>query len=148
MSWREREALRQGMDEVLRRSRGVTLIELRFTDFELPEDVIKQRNEVLQAELSSRIKRLEGNAAAQLIYMREETRAKVQQELISSIADNLNRVDQSNFADSMLLTLSSILSQGLNDPTTLAYLAQETFETLDSLRKYLDPKDNNSSRGD
>lgn len=142
LSWQEREKLRQSMDEFLRKSRGITLTNLRIVDFELPPEVNEQRLRVLDAEMQSRVRRIEGNAAAEQTRISGEMHAQAQQELISLIAEGLNKIDPSNFADSVLLSLSSILSQSLEDPTTSAVTARDTLAVLEQLREFLNRKEN------
>jgi regulator of protease activity HflC (stomatin/prohibitin superfamily) len=141
LSWQERERLRQGMDNFLRSVRGITLTDLRIVDFELPPEVNQQRLQVLDAETKSRVKRMEGNAAAEQTRVSGEMHAQAQQELIGMIADGLNKIDPANFADSVLLSLSSILSQSLEDPMTSAVTARDTLAVLEQLRDFLNKKE-------
>ncbi len=140
LSWQELEKLRQSMDEFLRKNRGITLTDLRIVDFELPPEVNEQRLRVLEAEMTSRVKRIKGNSVAEHIIVREEARTRAQQDLIASFADSLASVDPVNFVDSVLLSFSSILSQSMDDPSSSAYMARDTFDTLEQLREFLSQK--------
>jgi hypothetical protein len=103
--------------------------------------VNEQRLQVLAAEMKSRVKRMEGNAVAEQTRVSGEINARAQQELIGLIADGLNNIDPANFADSVLLSLSSILSQSLEDPMTSAATAKGTLEVLEQLRNFLNQED-------
>jgi hypothetical protein len=140
LSGPERDRLRQEFDTLLRRTSGVTLTDLRIVDFDIPQEIYDQRHKILEAERSGHIKRIEGRTAANNILIREEVRARGQQELIESFADNLEQIDLDNFADSVLLSLSGILSQSMDDPMLSANMAKDTFETLKQLREFLDRK--------
>jgi regulator of protease activity HflC (stomatin/prohibitin superfamily) len=137
LSWQEREQLRLSMDAMLRNGRGITLTELRIVDVELPPEVYEQRLRVLEAERQSRVRRVEGTAAAEYTRLSGEMKARAQQMLIDQIADSLARIDPANFADSVLLSLSNILSQSLADPDITAYTTRDSLEALKNLRDFL-----------
>jgi regulator of protease activity HflC (stomatin/prohibitin superfamily) len=142
LSGQEREKLRRELDAILRNTTGVMLTDLRIVDFELPAEVNEQRLRVLEAEMKSRVRRIEGNAAAKQTLTNGEMHAQAQQELIGMVADGLKKIDPSNFADSVLLSLSNILSQSLDDPSTAAYTARDTLAVMDQLREFLNQKEN------
>jgi regulator of protease activity HflC (stomatin/prohibitin superfamily) len=145
LSWQEREKLRQGMDKTLRTTRGVTLTDLRIVDFELPKEVNEQRLKMLEVERKCNIARIEGRSAAKSFIHREEARIRGQQDLIASFADKLGGVSPENFSDSVLLSLSSFLSQSMEDPILLAYMANNTLETLKQLNEFLSQSDGDSA---
>jgi regulator of protease activity HflC (stomatin/prohibitin superfamily) len=152
LSGQERDRLRQEFDVFLREKSGVTLTSLRIVDFDVPPEVYEQRLLMLEAERSSHIKRIDGHAAAENILTREEARSRGQRELIMNFADSLDGIDQINFTDSVLLSLSGILSQSMDDPMLSANMAKDTFETLKQLREFLgqneQPNNNNEQAHD
>lgn len=138
LSWQEREKLRVSMDENLKKNRGVTLTDLRIFDVEIPAEVHEQRFQVLKAETDSRVKRIIGRATADQTRINAEKNAQAQRELIDQIAEDLKRIAPANFADSVLLSLSSILSQSSGDPLTTSYTAIDTLSALEQLREFLE----------
>lgn len=151
LSEREREIILNDLNNSLRDTTGVIITDLRITDFELPPEVYEQRLKMLETESISRIKCIEGDTAAEQILIREKGRTQAQRDLIASLADSLAKVGEDSFADAVLLSLSNVLSQGLEDPMGSAYFAKDTFDTLDHLRDFLKRKEqqqgNNLSEG-
>ena len=144
LSGQERERIRRKLDSDLKKSTGVTLTDLRIVDFDIPPVVHEKRLQFLKADLEGRIKRMESHSEAEQIRIREKARTRAQQELIRSVAnnlDNLGKDELDNYAEAVLLSLSDILSQGLEDPTLSTFLAGETFDTLEQLRGYLSGKE-------
>jgi len=154
LSGHERERICEELDSNLRKNSGVTLTDLRIVDFDVPPVVHEQRFQFLRAELAGRIKRMESYSAAEQIRIREKARTRAQQELIKSVSDSLESLGSDgleNYTDAVLLTLSNVLSQGMEDPTLSTFLASETFDTLEQLREYLsheeEPDDDNLAKG-
>ena len=146
LSGQERERLRIEFDTSLRDRFGVTLTGLRIVEFDIPQEVYEQRLLLLDAERTSHIKRIEGHSIAENILTREKARTQGQQDLITSFADNMEGIDPAVFADSVLLSLSGILSQSKDDPMVSANMAKDTFETLKQLRDFLNRKEQTNDK--
>jgi hypothetical protein len=100
--------------------------------------VIAQQEEYWKAEKEGIATIIDGQAKAYNIRTREKARADAQRDIILAIADGLEKNENKQFAEPLLLSLSGILDESLKDPLTRAYLAKETLETLEMLQKILD----------
>ncbi|MBN1453460.1 MAG: hypothetical protein JW963_20765 [Anaerolineales bacterium] len=141
LSKQEREKIRANLDESLRSTTGVTLKDLRIIDFNIPPEINKQRQKMLEVESLCRLKRIKGDAEAKQILIREKARIQSQQNLIANIAASLIEVDSANFADAVLLSLSNVFSHNVEDTITSTYFAKDTFDILDQLREFLSQKE-------
>ena len=152
LSEEERERIRANLDESLRNTTGVTLTDLRIIDFNIPSEINKQRQKMLEVESMCRLKREKGNAEAKQIIIREKARIRAQENLIAHIAASLSEVDSANFADAVLLSLSNIFSHNAEDTMSSTFFAKDTFDILDQLREFLsqekNDKDDTSNKSD
>ncbi|MBI1792678.1 MAG: hypothetical protein HYR70_00620 [Chloroflexi bacterium] len=119
----------------LTRDAGVRILSLQITDIETSPYVNRQRLDVWEAEKDSLVTRIRGESQAFEIRTNEAVLAKAQRDLIVAIAKSLGKVDSSHFPEPLLLSVSSILDQGLKDPLVQTYMAKGT---LDSLKKLQD----------
>jgi regulator of protease activity HflC (stomatin/prohibitin superfamily) len=117
---------------------GVYVTDLQITKMEIPEEVKKQHKDNWEAERQSIVTITDGKAKAFSIRSRERARADAQKDLILAIADGLEKNKSENFVEPLLLSLSGVLDESLQDPLTKAYLAKETLDTLEKLQKMLD----------
>ena len=117
---------------------GVYVTDLQITKMEIPEEVKKQHKDNWEAERQSIATITDGKAKAFSIRSRERARADAQKDLILAIADGLEKNKSKNFVEPLLLSLSGVLDESLQDPLTKAYLAKETLDTLEKLQKMLD----------
>ncbi len=135
------ETIRKELDMELQADYGVTLSHLYITDFSIPQEVNEQYRRLFEVEKQNQIKRSEGIANVDKIWIREEKRAQAQMDLISEIADSFKNIEDQNFTDSVLLSLSSILDQSLEDTAIPSILAKDNLATLQQLRDFLNNKD-------
>lgn len=119
---------------------GVFVTDFQIVKVDIPEEIRKLQEEFWKTERESIIKLAEGRAKALQIRSQEQVRAEAQRDLILAIADGLERKEDRQFLEPVLLSLSSILDESLNDPLLRAYLARETLETLEKLQLLLDKK--------
>jgi regulator of protease activity HflC (stomatin/prohibitin superfamily) len=131
------QMLMDSLNRGLKKDVGVQLISMQITDIRIPPDVNRQRLDVWGAEKDSRITRIHGEAQAYEIRVREKARAQAQYDMIVSIAQGLKSVNSKDLPESLLLSLSGFLNQSLDDTYIRSYLANETLETLEKLRKVL-----------
>ena len=135
------ETIRKELDTELQANYGVTLSDLYITNFSIPQEVNEQYRRLFEVEKQTQLKRSEGNANVDKIRIREEKRAQAQMDLISEIADAFKNIDDQNFTDSVLLSLSSILDQSLEDTAIPSILAKDNLATLQQLRDFLNNND-------
>jgi len=114
-----------------------------FTDFQvlemtIPPEVEKYQKEYWMAEKQSIATKKDGESKAYTIRASQEAWADAQYDIILSIAEGLEKNRNGQFTEPVLLSLSSVLDKSLNEPLTRAYLANQTLETLEQLKKLLD----------
>jgi regulator of protease activity HflC (stomatin/prohibitin superfamily) len=137
-----REIIRQELDLILQANLGVTLSDLRIINSNIPPEIDEQYRQFFRGtDAQTSIKRGEGNGAVERIRIREEKRARAHKDLLTEIADGFKNIDPQNFADSVLLSLSSILDQSLEDTAIPSMLAKDNLATLEQLRDFLNNKD-------
>ncbi len=68
----------------------------------------------------------------------EQAFVLAQQTMLKTITEKLEKVDPDNLTEPLILSLSGLLDQGLNDPIVRPLLAKESFAALERLKKLLD----------
>ena len=116
---------------------GVYIMDFQIQNIETPAKVVDQQNENWKAERLGEETIINGQVKAFGIRSREKARADAQKELILAIAEGLEKNVSRNFAEPLLLSLTGILDQSLQDPTMRAHLAGETMDTLEKVQKLL-----------
>ena len=116
---------------------GVYITDFQITKVEIPEEVKKQHKENWEAERQSIATIIDGQAKAFSIRIREKARADAQRDLILAIAEGLEKNQSKHFAEPLLLSLSGVLDESLQDPLMRAYLARESLDTLEKLQRLL-----------
>ncbi len=117
---------------------GVYVTSLQIKHVRNPSEVDEQRRLVWEAERQGIAKIIDGQSKASSIRSREKARAEAQKDLILAIADGLEKNKSKNYVEPVLLSLSRILDESLQNPQTRANLAKETLETLEKIQKMLD----------
>jgi regulator of protease activity HflC (stomatin/prohibitin superfamily) len=117
---------------------GVYIIDFQIIKVEIPEEVKKQHKENWEAERQSIATIIDGQAKAFGIRTREKARADAQRDLILAIAEGLEKNQSEHFSEPLLLSLSGVLDESLQDPLLRASLARESLDTLEKLQKLLD----------
>ena len=125
-------------------SLGVDVTDLQITRVAIPEQVNQQRLRFWEAERQKLATITAATAKAYEIRTREKARAEAQRDVIVAVAEGIKKaalsqvvpsqVDPSQLPESLLLSLSDILDQGLKDPLTRTYITKETIETLEKLK--------------
>jgi hypothetical protein len=116
---------------------GVRLWELQIKEIKQPEEVDKQRLQNWEAERLGRATVIEGQTKANQFRMIQTARAIAQRDLILTIAEGLDKMDQEHLEESLLLSLSAILDKSLSDPSTRSLITSDALTTLENLKKYL-----------
>lgn len=116
---------------------GVRLLELQITEIKPPKEIDKQRMENWEATRESIAKIKEGENIAYQTRGMEIARAIAQRNLILTIAEGLDKMDQEHLDESLLMSLSAILDHSLNDPSTRLYVTSDALNTLENLKKLL-----------
>jgi regulator of protease activity HflC (stomatin/prohibitin superfamily) len=117
---------------------GVYITDFQVIKMEPPEKVKEEHKNIWGAERQSIATIIDGRAKADSIRTSEEARAEAQRNLILAIAEGLEKNPSKQFDESLLLSLSTILDESLEDPLARSYLAKESLDTLEKLQKLLD----------
>ena len=117
---------------------GVYVTDFQVLEVKMPPEVENALKELWMAEKHSVATIVNGDAKAFSIRTREKARADAQYDLIVAIADGLEKSRNGQFTEPLLLSLSRVLDESLQEPLMRAYLASQTVETLEQLRKMLD----------
>jgi hypothetical protein len=116
---------------------GACISNLQITNFGIPEEVNRQRIQTWEAGRQSMETITLGQTRAYEIREREKARAEAEQEIIASIARDMEKMDLDRLQETILLSLSGILDQSLSDPFTRTLVTNETLDTLEKLKKLL-----------
>ena len=119
------------------------ILDFQIQNIEVPPRITKQQEENWKAERQGAATVIDGQAKAFNIRSREKARAEAQRDLILAIADGLDKNTSGNFAEPLLLSLSGVLDESLQDPYIRATIAAETLDTLEKLQKILDQSSHN-----
>jgi regulator of protease activity HflC (stomatin/prohibitin superfamily) len=122
----------------LRETAGVKLVSIQIIEIAIPAEIRQQRLNVWGAKKDSLVSRIQGETQAYKIRVSQEARARAQCELIAAVARSLGKVDPSHFPDeSLLMSLSEVLDQGLRDPIVQTYMARGNLDALKRLKELL-----------
>lgn len=119
---------------------GIKVLNLQITHVEVPEQVRKLRIkywETVRLKISAQ---RNSRAEAEHIRARELTHAESQRTMLMTILKRLENVDPKDLTEPLILSLSGILDQGLDDPIVRPLIAKESFAVLERMRKLLEEK--------
>jgi hypothetical protein len=119
---------------------GIKVLNLQITHIEVPEQVRKLRIkywETVRLKISAQ---RNSRAEAEHIRARELTHAESQRTMLMTILKRLENVDPKDLTEPLILSLSGILDQGLDDPIVRPLIAKESFAVLERMRKLLEEK--------
>jgi hypothetical protein len=116
---------------------GAHFLNLQITKVTLPEIVVNQRLAYWESERGKMSLILEGKAEAERIRMREKANADVVRDMLDTITDHLKPFGKDNLTEPVLLSLTSILDQNLDDPMVRPLIAKETLSMLEKVRQRL-----------
>jgi len=116
---------------------GVKVLPVQIVSLEVPAQVQELRGKYWESA-KERIAALRNSRAeADRIRIREQAHAEAQRTMLNTITQKLEKVDPSNLTEPLILSLSGILDQGLDDPIVRPLIAKESFAVLDRVRKML-----------
>ncbi len=118
---------------------GVYLSNFQIIEVILPPKVKEQRLKVWKTNHENIKVVTEGGVKAHQIRDREKARAEMQRNLIYTLANGLERMDldKNNFSEPLLLSISALLDQSMNDPQVRSALAKEALETLEKTQEII-----------
>jgi hypothetical protein len=116
---------------------GVKVLSVQIVSVEVPAQVQELRGKYWESA-KERIAALRNSRAeADRIRIREQAHAEAQRTMLNTITQRLEKVDPSNLTEPLILSLSGILDQGLDDPIVRPLIAKESFAVLDRVRRML-----------
>ncbi len=118
---------------------GVYLSNFQIIEVILPPKVKEQRLKIWETNHKNIAVVTEGEVKAHQIREREKARAEMQRNLIYTLANGLERMDldNENFSEPLLLSISALLDQSMNDPQVRSALAKEALETLEKTQEII-----------
>lgn len=124
------------LQEKLQRN-GVRVLNIQVTKITVPSEIQELRTkywesmrEIISAQRNSR-------AEAERIRVRDQAHAEAQRTILMTIIQKLEYVDADVMTEPLILSLSNILDQGLEDPMIRPWIANESLSVLERMRKLL-----------
>jgi hypothetical protein len=110
-------------------------ITMRFP-MEVQEHRIKYWESVRQSRSSIRMSKAEGDR----IRLIEDARAHAERDMLDAITEQLKNIDPANLTEPILMSLTGILDNSLDDPLIRPIIAKNSLNLLVQLRKILKEK--------
>lgn len=117
---------------------GCKALNIQIISIELPNGVLALRIKYWESEKKILSARKTSKAEADSIRVRQQAFVLAQRTMLKTITEKLEKVDPKNLTEPLILSLSGLLDQGLNDPIIRPMLAKESFAALERLKKLLD----------
>lgn len=116
---------------------GIKVLSVQIISVEVPPKVQELRGKYWESA-KERIAALRNSRAeADRIRIREQAHAEAQRTMLNTITQRLEKVDPGNLTEPLILSLSGILDQGLDDPIVRPLIAKESFAVLERVRRML-----------
>jgi hypothetical protein len=117
---------------------GTRLLSLQITNITPVDPQVNiQRVRTWEAMKQSSAAVTKGQAEANQILSIEKARAEAERDLIDAIIEGLRNTNPALYDKQLILSLSGILEQSLNDSELVAYIPGETLDSLKKLRELL-----------
>lgn len=116
---------------------GIHILNIQLTQLEAPPAVLELRIgywETARLKISAY---RNSRAEADRIRARELAHAEAQRTMLTTIMNKLENVESNDLTESLILSLSGILDQNLDDPIIRPLIAKESFAVLDRVKKLL-----------
>lgn len=130
------EQVTNNLQEKLQKN-GVRVLNIQVTGITVPREVQELRTkhwesmrEIISAQRNSR-------AEAERIRVRDQAHADAQRTILMTIIQKLEDIDADVMTEPLILSLSNILDQGLEDPMIRPWIANESLSVLEKMRKLL-----------
>lgn len=116
---------------------GIEVLNIQITQLEIPQEILDLRTQYWESIKLRVSAQRNSRAEAEWFRTREVAHAEAQRTMLMAIIKRLENIPPEQLAEPLVLSLSSILDQGLDDPEVRPLIARETFEILDRVRKLL-----------
>jgi hypothetical protein len=116
---------------------GWRLLDVQIIDVKMPEEVNELRKKYWGTAHARVAAIRNSRAEADRIRVREQAHADAQRNMLSAITQRLEKIDPDNLTEPLILSLSGLIDQGLDDPIVRPMIAQESFAVLERVRRML-----------
>jgi hypothetical protein len=122
--------------DLLGRKTGAQVLSIQIKII-FPKDVDDYRIAYWEAERNRNAAIQLSKAAADGIRVRESARARAERDMLNAITERLKDVNPNNLTEPLLLSLTGILDNSLDDPLIRPIIAKNSLALLEQLRKIL-----------
>lgn len=127
----------KNMEESLAQN-GLRVLDIQIIDVKMPDEV-KELRKKYWGTAHARVAAIHNSRAeADRIRIREQAHADAQRTMLSAITQRLEKLDPNNLTEPLILSLSGLIDQGLDDPIVRPLIAKESFAVLERVRRMLD----------
>ncbi len=119
---------------------GIKILDLQITSVEVPPEIDELRTKYRESVKQKIATQRNSRAEAEHIRVREQAHAEAQHTMLLTIIKRLENVPPDQLTESLTLSLSGLLDQGLDDSLIRPLLAKESFAVLERIRKMLNEK--------
>jgi hypothetical protein len=116
---------------------GIQVLNVQLTELEVPKEVLQLRTKYWEIARDKISAQRDSHAEAERIRARELAHAEAQRTMLTTIMTKLENVEASDLTEALILSLSGILDQNLEDPIIRPLIAKESFAVLDRVKKML-----------
>jgi regulator of protease activity HflC (stomatin/prohibitin superfamily) len=117
---------------------GVFVTEFQVLKVALPREVEQLQKEYWKAEKQRITSIKESQSRAYNIRAQGKAQADAQHNLIMVIAEGLEKNKDSQFTEPLLLSLSGVVDESIQDPLVRAYMTKEALDVIEQIQKILD----------
>ncbi len=133
----------QHIDEInqnlANRHSGAHVLNLQLL-VKFPKDVEEERIKYWESVRGKIAAIRDSKAEANRIRVREQARARVERDMLYTITERLKNIDPHNLTEPILLSLTGILDNSLDDPVIRPLIATNSLNLLEKLRNALKQK--------
>ncbi|MCS7010715.1 MAG: hypothetical protein NZL98_05050 [Anaerolineales bacterium] len=133
LAQRHLEAINRSLFE---RNTGAKVLAIHLA-IDFPPEVNQYRVKYWEAERARRAAVRLSQAEADSIRLREEARARTEEDILNAITEKLKDVPPDNLTEPLLMSLTGILDNTLNDPLIRPIIARNSLNLLEQLRNLL-----------
>jgi len=119
---------------------GIDVLNVQLTQLEVPPKVLDLRTRYWESAKLKISAQRNSRAEADRIRARELAHAEAQRTMLTTIMTKLENVESRDLTESLVMSLSGVLDQNLEDPIVRPMIAKESFAVLDRLKKLLEER--------
>jgi hypothetical protein len=116
---------------------GIQITKCEMLPYKYSDEIVKMRIKYWESAQERVAALRNSRAEADRIRAREQAHAEAQRTLLMTIIQSLERLDPESLTEPLLLSLSGLIDQSLDDPIVRPMIAKEAFAVLDRVRNLL-----------